>query len=40
MNEYLQTYELDGQENEPQKAIKYNYSFSTVGLKIGVKIVL
>jgi hypothetical protein len=40
MNEYLQTYELDGQENEPQKTIKYNYSFSTVGLKIGVKIVL
>jgi hypothetical protein len=40
VNEYLQSYELDGQENEPQKALKYNYSFSSVGFKIGVKIVL
>lgn len=39
VNEYLQAYELDGQENEPTKALKYNYALSHIGLKIGVKIV-
>lgn len=39
-NEYSQPYILDGLEDMPMKALKYNYSFDNIGVRIGIKIVL